>query len=162
MAISELAGKVAPQRILTNIPLLLTQYYEVKPDADNPAQQVAFGTSGHRGSSLDGSFTEAQIMAVSQAVAEYRAAAGIHGPLFIGADTHALSEPALASALRKLEIGVAQAPLAPTQKVVDASHMMIANPFRAQDVSRLMSTHPPMGERIARLEQMAYGYRANP
>ena len=69
---------------------------------------------------------------------------------------------ALASALRKLEIGVAQAPLAPTQKVVDASHMMIANPFRAQDVSRLMSTHPPMGERIARLEQMAYGYRANP
>ena len=53
-------------------------------------------------------------------------------------------------------------PLAPTQKVVDASHMMIANPFRAQDVSRLMSTHPPMGERIARLEQMAYGYRANP
>jgi len=69
---------------------------------------------------------------------------------------------ALASALRKLEIGVAQAPLAPTQKVVDASHMMIANPFRAQDVSRLMSTHPPMAERIARLEQMAYGYRANP
>ena len=69
---------------------------------------------------------------------------------------------ALASALRKLELGVAQAPLAPTQKVVDASHMMIANPFRAQDVSRLMSTHPPMAERIARLEQMAYGYRANP
>ena len=69
---------------------------------------------------------------------------------------------ALASALRKLEIGVAQAPLAPTQKVVDASHMMIANPFRAQDVSRLMSTHPPMAERIARLEQMAYGYRTNP
>jgi len=66
---------------------------------------------------------------------------------------------ALASALRKLEIGVARAPLAPTQKVVNASHMMIANPFRAQDVSRLMSTHPPMAERIARLEQMAYGYR---
>ena len=69
---------------------------------------------------------------------------------------------ALASALRKLELGVARAPLAPTQKVVDASHMMIANPFRAQDVSRLMSTHPPMAERIARLEQMAYGYRVNP
>ncbi|AWN23623.1 phosphoglucomutase, alpha-D-glucose phosphate-specific [Deinococcus irradiatisoli] len=102
MAISELAGKVAPQRILTNIPLLLTQYYEVKPDAGNPAQQVAFGTSGHRGSSFDGSFTEAHILAVSQAVAEYRAQAGIHGPLFIGADTHALSEPALASALRVL------------------------------------------------------------
>ncbi len=66
---------------------------------------------------------------------------------------------ALASALRKLELGVARAPLAPTQKVVNASHMMIANPFRAQDVSRMMSTHPPMAERIARLEQMAYGYR---
>ncbi len=102
MAISELAGKVAPQRILTNIPLLLTKYYEVTPDVTDPAQQVAFGTSGHRGSSLDGSFTEAHILAVSQAVAEYRAQAGIHGPLFIGADTHALSEPALASALRVL------------------------------------------------------------
>jgi heat shock protein HtpX len=69
---------------------------------------------------------------------------------------------ALASALRKLEIGVARAPLAPTQQVVNASHMMIANPFRAQDVSRLMATHPPMAERIARLEQMAYGHRINP
>jgi heat shock protein HtpX len=69
---------------------------------------------------------------------------------------------ALASALRKLEIGTARAPLAPTNDVVNASHMMIANPFRAQDVSRLMATHPPMGERIARLEQMAYGHRINP
>ncbi len=102
MAISELAGKVAPQRILTNIPLLLTRYYEVTPDASDPAQQVAFGTSGHRGTSLDGSFTEAHILAVSQAVAEYRAQAGIRGPLFIGADSHALSEAALASALRVL------------------------------------------------------------
>jgi heat shock protein HtpX len=66
---------------------------------------------------------------------------------------------ALASALRKLELGVARSPLAPTQKVVDASHMMIANPFRAQDVSRLMATHPPMAERIARLQAMATGFR---
>ncbi len=65
---------------------------------------------------------------------------------------------ALASALRKLEAGVARAPLAPQQKIVNASHMMIANPFRAQDVSRLFSTHPPMGERITRLESMAGGY----
>jgi heat shock protein HtpX len=65
---------------------------------------------------------------------------------------------ALASALRKLERGVARAPLAPQQNIVNASHMMIANPFRAQDVSRLFSTHPPMGERIARLESMAGGY----
>ncbi|GAA4017289.1 phosphoglucomutase (alpha-D-glucose-1,6-bisphosphate-dependent) [Deinococcus rubellus] len=102
MAISELAGKLAPEAILTNIPLLLTRYYEVAPDMSDPAQQVSFGTSGHRGSSLDGSFTQAHIFAISQAVAEYRASAGIHGPLFIGADTHALSEPALASALRVL------------------------------------------------------------
>ena len=102
MAISELAGKLAPEAILTNIPLLLTKYYEVAPDMNDPAQQVSFGTSGHRGSSLDGSFTERHIFAISQAVAEHRASAGIHGPLFIGADTHALSEPALASALRVL------------------------------------------------------------
>ncbi|MGB7819417.1 MAG: zinc metalloprotease HtpX [Ornithinibacter sp.] len=69
---------------------------------------------------------------------------------------------ALASALRKLELGTARAPLAPTNQIVNASHMMIANPFRAQDVSRLMATHPPMAERIARLEQMAYGHRLNP
>jgi heat shock protein HtpX len=69
---------------------------------------------------------------------------------------------ALASALRKLEVGVARAPLAPSKDLVNASHMMIANPFRAQDVSRLMSTHPPMAERVARLEQMAYGVRIDP
>ncbi len=69
---------------------------------------------------------------------------------------------ALASALKKLELGVARAPLAPTRQLVNASHMMIANPFRAQDISRLMSTHPPMAERIARLEQMGYGHRINP
>ncbi|GGL32647.1 zinc metalloprotease HtpX [Phycicoccus endophyticus] len=69
---------------------------------------------------------------------------------------------ALAGALRKLELGVARAPLAPSRQLVNASHMMIANPFRAQDVSRLMSTHPPMAERIARLEQMAYGHRIEP
>jgi len=68
---------------------------------------------------------------------------------------------ALASALRKLEIGVSKAPLAPQRDIVNASHMMIANPFRAQDVSRFFSTHPPMAERIARLEAMATGYRGH-
>ncbi len=69
---------------------------------------------------------------------------------------------ALASALRKLEVGTARSPLMPTKALVNASHMMIANPFRSQDISRLMSTHPPMAERIARLEGMATGYRPNP
>ncbi|MFC4454966.1 phosphoglucomutase (alpha-D-glucose-1,6-bisphosphate-dependent) [Deinococcus sonorensis] len=102
MAISELAGKPAPQRILTQIPRLLSHYYEIRPDPANPLQQVAFGTSGHRGSSDDGTFNEQHILAITQAVCEYRAGAGIQGPLYIGADTHALSDPALLTALRVL------------------------------------------------------------
>lgn len=102
MALSELAGKTAPQSILSNIPRLLSDYYERQPNPADPAQQVSFGTSGHRGTSGNGSFNEAHILAISQAVAEYRAAAGIRGPLFVGADTHALSEAALSTALRVL------------------------------------------------------------
>ncbi|GGI88926.1 phosphoglucomutase (alpha-D-glucose-1,6-bisphosphate-dependent) [Deinococcus wulumuqiensis] len=102
MTLSELAGKRAPQSLLTNVPRLVAHYYETRPDPANPAQQVAFGTSGHRGSSLGGTFNEAHILAVSQAVAEYRAGAGIGGPLFMGLDTHALSEAAWSTALRVL------------------------------------------------------------
>ena len=95
---SQLAGKPAPPEILTNIPRLVAAYYTVAPDPENAAQQVSFGTSGHRGTSLAGSFNEVHILAVAQALCEYRVAAGITGPLFIGTDTHALSEPALMSA----------------------------------------------------------------
>ncbi|MEW6420207.1 MAG: phosphoglucomutase (alpha-D-glucose-1,6-bisphosphate-dependent) [Deinococcota bacterium] len=102
MTLSPLAGKVAPQALLTNIPRLVAYYYEKRPDVNDPAQRVAFGTSGHRGSSLDGSFNEAHILAISQAVAEHRVAAGIRGPLYMGLDTHALSEPAWLSALEVL------------------------------------------------------------
>ena len=102
MTLSELAGHPAPPSLLTNIPRLVAHYYETRPDPQNPAQQVAFGTSGHRGTSLNGTFNEAHILAVSQAVAEYRAGAGISGPLFMGLDTHALSEPAWSTALRVL------------------------------------------------------------
>ena len=102
MSLSELAGKPAPQSLLTNIPRLVAQYYETRPDPQHPAQQVAFGTSGHRGTSLNGTFNEAHIQAIAQAVAEYRAGAGIGGPLFMGLDTHALSEPAWSTALRVL------------------------------------------------------------
>lgn len=99
MALHELAGKPAPQDILVNVPRLVSAYYLTKPDPVEPGCRISFGTSGHRGSSLDGSFNEAHILAVTQAVCEHRAAAGIDGPLHLGMDTHALSEPALASAL---------------------------------------------------------------
>jgi phosphoglucomutase len=99
MALHELAGKPAPRSSFANIPRLVSAYYTLKPDGSDPAQRVAFGTSGHRGSSLRSSFNEDHILAVSQAIAEHRRAQGIDGPLFMGMDTHALSEPALATAL---------------------------------------------------------------
>ncbi len=99
MAMHPLAGKPAPESILENIPRLVSQYYSLSPDPAEPAHRVAFGTSGHRGSSALLTFNEAHILAISQAVCEYRAAAGISGPLFLGMDTHALSEPALVSAV---------------------------------------------------------------
>ncbi len=102
MPLHELAGKPAPQSILCNIPRLVADYYTVTPNPDDAAQRVTFGTSGHRGSSSLGSFNEAHILAVSQAVAEHRANNGIDGPLFLGMDTHALSEPALISAVEVL------------------------------------------------------------
>ncbi|WXL28020.1 phosphoglucomutase (alpha-D-glucose-1,6-bisphosphate-dependent) [Ectopseudomonas mendocina] len=88
--------------MLTDIQRLLVAYHEQQPDPANPAQRVAFGTSGHRGSSFNGSFNEQHVLAISQAICEYRAAQGITGPLFIGADTHALSLPALESAIEVL------------------------------------------------------------
>ncbi|WP_291432403.1 phosphoglucomutase (alpha-D-glucose-1,6-bisphosphate-dependent) [Deinococcus sp.] len=102
MTISELAGKRAPRSLLTNIPRLVAHYYETRPLPSDPLQRVAFGTSGHRGNSIAGTFNETHILATSQAVAEYRARAGITGPLYMGLDTHALSEPAWMTALEVL------------------------------------------------------------
>ena len=99
MAVHPLAGKPAPKEILTDIPRLLADYAAIAPEPDDPAQKVSFGTSGHRGTSSAGSFNEAHILAISQAIVEHRATAGIRGPLFMGMDTHALSAPALATAL---------------------------------------------------------------
>ncbi len=99
MALHPLAGKPAPRDLLVNIPRLISTYYTVRPDAADPAQRISFGTSGHRGSSLNGSFNENHILAVTQALCEYRQAARISGPIFIGLDTHALSEPAFITAL---------------------------------------------------------------
>ncbi|MHD0307273.1 phosphoglucomutase (alpha-D-glucose-1,6-bisphosphate-dependent) [Rhodococcus erythropolis] len=98
----ERAGQVALPEDLIDVPHLVTAYYTRTPDPENPMQQVLFGTSGHRGSSLDAAFNEAHILATTQAIVEYRASQGIDGPLFIGRDTHALSEPAWLSALEVL------------------------------------------------------------
>ena len=99
MALSELVGKPAPRELFVNIPRLVTAYYADKPDVTDPSQRVAFGTSGHRGSSFNKSFNENHVLAMSQAIAEYRKSQHTTGPLFVGMDTHALSEPALASAV---------------------------------------------------------------
>jgi phosphoglucomutase len=102
MKISPLAGKPAPESILVNVPRLVTAYYTETPDPSVPTQRVAFGTSGHRGSAFDKSFNESHILAISHAICLYRKQQKIDGPLFLGMDTHALSVPAMASALEVL------------------------------------------------------------
>jgi phosphoglucomutase len=102
MTISPLAGKPAPKEMLIDPARLERQYFSRRPDLDDPAQRVAFGTSGHRGSPLRGSFTEAHILAITQAICDYRRAHGTDGPLYMGKDTHALSGPAQCTALEVL------------------------------------------------------------
>ncbi|MCV7286740.1 alpha-D-glucose phosphate-specific phosphoglucomutase [Mycolicibacterium wolinskyi] len=102
MAANPRAGQPAQPEDLIDVAQVVTAYYTKRPDPEDVAQQVVFGTSGHRGSSLDAAFNEAHILATTQAIVEYRAAQGTTGPLFIGRDTHALSEPAWASALEVL------------------------------------------------------------
>lgn len=99
MAVHELAGKPAPRELLVNIPKLVSAYYTQSIDINDPTQRVSFGTSGHRGSSLNNSFNEGHILAICQALCEYRQQQGTNGPLYMGMDTHALSEAALVSAL---------------------------------------------------------------
>ncbi len=100
--ISPLAGKPAPASLLVNVPRLVTAYFALVPDPRIASQRVAFGTSGHRGSAFAAAFNEAHILAITQAVCLYRRQAGTDGPLFLGMDTHALSEPAFATALEVL------------------------------------------------------------
>ena len=100
--LNPLAGKPAPDRLLTDVPRLVTAYFALRPDVAVPSQRVAFGTSGHRGSAFEHAFNEWHVLAITQAICEYRKAQGIAGPLFLGIDTHALSAPAAASALEVL------------------------------------------------------------
>src|SRR6202022_2874415 len=102
MNVSPLAGKPAPASMVVNISRLVTAYYAEHPDLSVAAERVAFGTSGHRGSAFERTFNEAHILAITQAICLYRKAHHIDGPLFIGMDTHALSEPAFVSALEVL------------------------------------------------------------
>ena len=99
MSVHPLAGKACPPELLVNVPRLVSAYYAYKPNPETPEHLVAFGTSGHRGSSLNYNFNEVHILAISQAICEYRIIQGYTGPLYMGMDTHALSEPAMISAL---------------------------------------------------------------
>src|SRR6201984_2541082 len=101
-ALSPLAGKPAPKELLIDVARLEKEYFDRKPDVSDRTQLVAFGTSGHRGSSLNGAFNEAHILAITQAICDYRRGLGIDGPLYMGKDTHALSAPAQRTALEVL------------------------------------------------------------
>ena len=101
-ASNPLAGQPAPIELLVDVPRLVSAYYTGRPDPSVPAQRVAFGTSGHRGSSFDDAFNEWHVLAISQAICDYRKQKGIDGPLFLGIDTHALSTPAFSSAVEVL------------------------------------------------------------
>ncbi len=113
MAISPLAGKPAPKQMLVDLARLEKEYYARKPDPSDPNQLVSFGTSGHRGSSLLGSFTEAHILAITQAICDYRRGRSIDGPLYMGKDTHALSDPAQRTALEVLAANSVQTVIQP-------------------------------------------------
>ena len=102
MTLHRLAGQPAPRELLVNVPRLVTAYYSKHPDVEDPAQRVAFGTSGHRGSYFKNSFNEDHVLAITQAVCDYRRSNGINGPLFLGMDTHALSEPSHVTAIEVL------------------------------------------------------------
>ena len=105
MAIHPLAGKPAPADILINVEQLEKAYYERKPDPQNPQQLVSFGTSGHRGSPLDNTLNEVHILAITQAICAYRASQNISGPLFMGKDTHAASDPAQRDGILTASLG---------------------------------------------------------
>src|SRR6202035_5756232 len=102
MPISPLAGKPAPKEMLVDLSRLEREYFERRPDLGDPNQLVSFGTSGHRGTPLSGTFTEAHILAITQAICDYRRAQGTDGPLYMGKDTHAMSAPAQRTALEVL------------------------------------------------------------
>ncbi len=139
MPLHPLAGKPAPREILVNVPRLITAYFLEHPEDDQPDQRVAFGTSGHRGSSFKKSFNEDHILAITQAICDYRAANGIQGPLFLGMDTHALSEPSQATALEVLAANAVPVRIAPghgyTPTPVISHAILVYNRGRSEGLS---------------------------
>jgi hypothetical protein len=135
--VSPLAGKPAPSELLVDVPALLDAYYSRRPDLSDPTQVVAFGTSGHRGSSLRGSFNEAHILAITQAICDYRRTHETDGPVFVGKDTHALSGPAQRTALEVLAANRVQALIAKNDGVTPTpviSHAILTyNDGRRED-----------------------------
>ena len=109
MKVNAAAGKPANPSILVNVPKLVTAYYALRPDPSDAKQRVVFGTSGHRGSAFECAFNEWHILAITQAICDYRKLQKIDGPLFLGMDTHSLSEPAFASALEVLAASTSSA-----------------------------------------------------
>ncbi len=142
MAPHPLAGKPAPRSVLVNVPRLVASYYALTPDETVPEQRVAFGTSGHRGSSLKSAFNEAHILATSQAICDYRKQQGIRGPLFLGKDTHALSEPA---AFTAIEVFAANG----VELMVDAADGYTATPVVSHAILAHNVKHPhAMGDGV--------------
>ncbi|MEO7937982.1 MAG: phosphoglucomutase (alpha-D-glucose-1,6-bisphosphate-dependent) [Burkholderiaceae bacterium] len=128
--ISPLAGKPAPRSLLVDVPRLVTAYYTGVPDPSITSQRVAFGTSGHRGSSFETSFNEWHVLAITQAICDYRRSKNINGPLFLGIDTHALSQPACASALEVLAANAVEVMLAANDEYTPTpaiSHAILAH-----------------------------------
>ncbi len=146
MSISPLAGKPAPKELLVDLSRLERDYYERHPDVGDANQMVSFGTSGHRGSSLNGTFTEAHILAISQAICDYRRKEGTDGPLYLGKDTHALSNPAQRTALEVLAANgietVIQAGDGVTPTPVISRAILAHNRGRTKTVSRTELSSP--------------------
>ena len=149
---SHQAGKIAPHEMLINTPRLVAEYYTNKPDFGEPSHWVAFGTSGHRGSSSRNSFNETHIIAITQAVVEHRKSAGVNGPLFIGMDTHALSEPALRTCVEVLAAHgvetIVQADLGYTPTPVVSRAIVVWNRERESTADGIVITpsHNPPGD----------------
>ena len=133
MGMHERAGTVALESDLVDVDALLSAYDELRPDVSVPEQRVAFGTSGHRGSSLDAAFNEVHILAITQAIVEYRAEQGVNGPVFLGGDTHALSAPAIATAR---EVLVANG----VRVLVDANDGWVPTPALSHAILRWNTT----------------------